>query len=251
MLRSILSLKNFTMRASDGEIGKVKDFYFDDHTWALKYLVVETGNWLMGKKVLISTAALHAPIWDEHTFPVDLTIDQVKNSPDIDTEKPVTREQEYNLNQHYSWPWDGGGIGFMTTGMVGGVVAPDVPLSERVENEFDNDEHGPRRDKHLRSFKQVHDFELRGTDKNIGEVHDFLLDDSRWTLPFIVAETGSWYAGKKLLLSTRFVDKIEWESSSVYLLQSSSQIGNLTEFDYENLTDEEFIRQHETSISNH
>ena len=248
MLRSILSLKNFTMRASDGEIGKVKDFYFDDQTWRLKYLVVETGNWLMGKKVLISTAALHAPIWNESTFPVDLTIDQVKNSPDIDTEKPVTREQEYDLNYHYSWPWDGGGIGFMTTGMVGGVVAPDIPLSDRVGDEMHHAEH-QHRDKHLRSFKQVHDFELRCTDKNIGEVHDFLMSDSDWSLPYIVAEAGNWYAGKKLLLATRFVDKIEWETSSVYLLQSSAQVANATEFDYENLNDDGFNKQYESSYS--
>jgi len=250
MLRSILSLRNFTMRASDGEIGKVKDFYFDDHTWTLKYLVVETGNWLMGKRVLISTSVLRSPIWDSRTFPVDLTIDQVRHSPDIDTEKPVTRQHEADLYNYYSWPWDGGGLGFMTSGMVGGVIAPDVPLNERVDKAMHHQEPTVNRDKHLRSFKQLYDFELRTSEKNVGEVHDFLINDADWTIPFVVIETGSWYSGKKILTSTKFVDNIEWASSSVYLLQAESVIKHMPEFDYDNINDRDYMRRFETSYTN-
>jgi len=250
MLRSILSLRNFTMSATDGEIGKVKDFYFDDHTWTLRYLVVETGSWLVGRKVLISTTALHAPDWDSHTFPVNLTKEQIKHSPDIDTEKPVTRQHEMELTNHYSWPWQGGGIGFMTTGMVGGVIAPDVPLDDRIADETRHHESANRSEKHLRSFKQLSGFELRSTDENLGEVHDFLLNDTDWTLPYLIIEAGNWYSGKKIVAPTRFIDNVEWESSSIYFMQSSKWLKGLPEFDYSHMDEEDYIKSFENSYSN-
>ncbi|WP_207420607.1 PRC-barrel domain-containing protein [Desertivirga brevis] len=249
MLRSILSLRNFSIRATDGEIGKVKDFYFDDQTWTLRYLVVETGNWLMGRKVLISTSALHAPDWNNQTFPVDLTQDQVKHSPDIDTEKPVTREQEADLHSHYRWPWDRGGISFLTTGMVGGVIAPDIPFEERIAMETNNDETPEASPRHLRSFRQLVDFRIRTSEDQIGELHDFLLNDSDWSIPYMIVEAGSWYSGDKLLAPTKFVDRIEWESMSVNYLKTTSSLKNAPVFDYDQLDKEDFITRYETSYT--
>ncbi|WP_207533226.1 PRC-barrel domain-containing protein [Desertivirga arenae] len=250
MLRSILSLRNFSIRATDGEIGKVKDFYFDDQAWTLRYLVVETGNWLMGRKVLISTAALHAPDWDNRTFPVDLTTDQVKHSPDIDTEKPVTREQETDLHNHYSWPLDRGGIGFLTTGMVGGVIAPDIPFEERIAMEAHRGETREESPRHLRSFKHLTDFSVRTSEDNIGELHDFLLNDNDWSIPYMVIEAGNWYSGDKLLAPTKFVDRVEWEGMSVNYLKSTASLRNAPEFDYDQLDREDFISTYENANSN-
>jgi uncharacterized protein YrrD len=81
MKRNLKSLIGFTMGATDGEIGKVRDFYFDDHSWTIRYLVVETGGWLSGRKVLISPEAVLKENRDKHVFPVNLTMEQIKNSP--------------------------------------------------------------------------------------------------------------------------------------------------------------------------
>ncbi len=109
MKRSIKSLIGYTMGATDGEIGKVKEFYFDDESWTIRYLIVETGSWLSGRKVLISPDALLTPDWQQKVFPVNLTKKQIKNSPHIDTEKPVSRQQEMKLYEHYPWTsyWEG------------------------------------------------------------------------------------------------------------------------------------------------
>lgn len=103
MKRNIKSLIGFTIGATDGEIGKVTEFYFDDETWTIRYLIVETGSWLFGRKVLISPIALLTPDWENKIFPINLTKEQIKNSPDIDTERPVSRQQELDMYAHYPW----------------------------------------------------------------------------------------------------------------------------------------------------
>src|SRR5882762_2158057 len=113
MRRNIKSLAGFQVVASDGEFGKVDDFYFDDETWTIRYLVVKTGGWLFGRNVLISPAALKEPDWKNEKLPVNLTQEQIKNSPDIDTEKTVSRQQEIELYSHFGWPYYGPvGVGF-------------------------------------------------------------------------------------------------------------------------------------------
>ena len=103
MKRSIKSLIGYHIRETNGELGKVDEFYFDDKLWTIRYLIVKTGNWLSEQKVLISPSALLQPDWQKEEFPVNLTKEQIKNSPDIDTDKPVSRQQEEKLYAHYNW----------------------------------------------------------------------------------------------------------------------------------------------------
>jgi len=94
MLRSMNGLEDCTIRATDGTIGHVSDFYFDDEAWVIRYLVVDAGTWLSSRQVLISPIAIGHPDWTEKVLPVSITKEQVKNSPDIDTDKPVSRQHE-------------------------------------------------------------------------------------------------------------------------------------------------------------
>lgn len=250
MLQSIQNLLGFTLGATDGEIGKVKDFYIDDKTWKIRYLVVETGNWLFGRKVLLSPVAVQSPDRNEKVFPVNLTKDQIKNSPDIDTEKPVSRQQEKELHSHYSWPVDpGAGVGFMTTGMVGGVIAPDVPFEERIAEEFRYHEkdtmsdrgpdpehpHHQTGDPNLISFKDVKSYKIHTNDTEIGNVEDFLID-SAWNIPFLVAKTGEWNSGKNISIATSQISRIDWKNSSIYIDQTMDFLKTIPEFDYDRLS---------------
>lgn len=248
MLRSVKHLNGFTIAAVDGEIGKVKDIYFDDLTWKVRYFVVETGNWLVGRKVLLSPIALHAANMDSKTFPTSLTKEQVKNSPDIDTDKPVSVQQEEQLHMHYLWPQQReGGLGFMTTGMVGGVIAPDIPLEERIEKHLDSgsavDEGMPefeiKGDKHLRSFEGSTGYTIHANDGEYGEVADFLIEDTLWTIPFVVIKSGNLFANKKVLRPTSSIEKIEWANSSVYMSHSVDFLKHLPEFKEDQLNVED------------
>jgi hypothetical protein len=105
-------LEGYTIGAVDGVIGDVKDFYFDDAAWVIRYLVVETGNWLARRRVLISPISINEPNWSEKVFPAAITQEQVKNSPSIDTDKPVSRQHEGEYLDYYEFPhyWVGGAL---------------------------------------------------------------------------------------------------------------------------------------------
>ncbi len=248
MLHRVKKLTGFTIGATDGEIGTVKDIYFDDATWKVRYLVVETGNWLFGRKILLSPVAVQSIGWDSKTIRVNLTTDQVKHSPDIDTDKPVSVQQEAELHKHYLWPQDGGGFGFMTTGMVGGVIAPGIPFEERITGHLDNEsipseemsEEDIPGDRHLRSFKGTTGYSIHATDDVLGEVSDFLIDDTTWNIPYVVIETGHWFSGKKILTPTSGITQIEWANSAVYINQTKESLKHMPEFKYEELEDQNF-----------
>jgi hypothetical protein len=94
MLKNANHLKGLVIRATDGEIGTVDQLYFDDETWAIRYLMIETGGWLGGRRVLISPISVVHTDWQAKRLDVALTKKQVENSPDIDTHKPVSRQHE-------------------------------------------------------------------------------------------------------------------------------------------------------------
>lgn len=229
MKRSIKNLIGFTMGATDGEIGKVKEFYFDDKTWTIRYLIVETGSWLFGRKVLISPQALLAPDWEGNVFPVNLTKEQIKNSPDIDTEKSVSRQQEIELYTHYPWTgyW-GGGIwagGMGTTGMM---TSPALPLEQAIHENIGKEQ---ATDPHLRSTDNVTGYNIKATDGDIGDAEDFIVDDSTWKIAFMVVDTGNWLPGKKVVISPEWIKDIEWDTSEIVVNASVDQVKNSPEYD--------------------
>jgi len=218
------------MGATNGEIGKVDEFYFDDQSWTIRYLVVKTGGWLSGRKVLISPAAFLKPDWENETFPVNLTQEQIENSPDIDTEKPVSRQHELDLYNHYSWPYgirsgEGfyGGMGMM------GMTESRIPIEDSVAayQHLQKQEGDP----HLRSTGEVKGYSLHATDGDIGDVEDFIVDDDTWTIRFLVVDTGDWFPGKKVLVSPKWIKDIKWQNSSVYVDLTVDAIKNSPEYD--------------------
>jgi uncharacterized protein YrrD len=232
MKHNVKRLIGYTLGATDGEIGKVKDFYFDDETWTIRYLIVETGSWLSGRKVLISPEAVLTPADNEEAFPVNLTKEQIKNSPDIDTEKPVSRQQEMKLYEYYPWTsyWGGGlwagGIG--TTGMV---MPRPVSIEQAVQKEDDTAGKETDVDPHLRSTDKVTGYSIKATDGEIGDVEDFIIDDSSWKIHFLVVDTGNWFPGKKVLISPKWIKEIKWETSTVIVNASVERVKNSPEYD--------------------
>jgi uncharacterized protein YrrD len=214
----------YAIRAIDGDLGKVHEFYFDDLTWTIRYMVVETGNWLLGRKVLVSIFALGKPDWESKTFSVKLTCDQIRNSPDIDTERPVCRQHEVALHDYYQWPkyWDGGYGGIM--GITAFPLYGDALLQESSV---------PKRndDPHLRSTKHVIGYHIHATDGEIGHVKDFIIDDQNWTLSYLIVDTGAWLPGKKVLISPKWIKSINWVDTSVYIDRTRESIKNSPEPD--------------------
>jgi uncharacterized protein YrrD len=221
-------LIGYSIRAKDGELGKVSEFYFDDLTWSIRYLVVNTGNWLSERKVLIPHKALGITDWNSQTFQVNLTKEQVSNSPDIDTEKTVSRQHEEKLFAHYALPvyW---GEGFYATPL--GMV-PLTPITDMNKLKVDDDSAMQlHEDPHLRSTMMVKGYHIHAKDGEIGHVEDFIVDDDQWNLCFFIVDTHNWLPGRKVLITPRWINHIDWHESKVFIDLSQESIKNSPELD--------------------
>jgi sporulation protein YlmC with PRC-barrel domain len=228
MQRNINSLTGYKIKATDGEVGEVKEFYFDDETWIIRYLIIETGNWLTGKKVLLSPQALLAPSLDDRLFPVNLSKEQIRNCPDIDTDKPFSRQQEIELYQHYSWQRYGGG-GFYAGGSAG--LLNQAPMADETDApEYDLADNRSDYDPHLRSTKRITSYHIHATDGDTGHVNDFIVDDLAWQITDLVIDTHNWIGGKKVLIPVRHVKEIQWNQFKIITDVSSEFIHDSPSF---------------------
>lgn len=210
MERNVNSLIYYSIGASDGPIGEVEGFYFDDESWKIRYLIVKTGDWLSGRKVLIAPGAIVKQPWKNGFFPVSLTKQQVQESPDIDTEKPVSHLQEIALYGHYQWEnyW---GSGFYGGGSLG-ISMPFPSIDREVLIEPDKDKISGNQI-HLRSTERVTGYHIHATDGEIGHVNDFIIDDQTWQITAIVVDTHNWFGGKKVVIQVAHIRKIEWSDN--------------------------------------
>jgi hypothetical protein len=217
MLWNASKIDGHAVAARDGNIGRIEDFLFDDISWHIRWAVVNTGNWLSGRKVLLPTSALGHPDSSGREFPVELTMQQVKDSPDIDTERPVSRHMETSVYGYYGWnPYWGNGLYMGAYGYGGGVSAsPSLGRSmdeqEIADAEMDND------DPHLRSIKAVSGYHVHAADGSIGHDEDFLIEDADWRIHYLVIDTKNWWPGKRALISPRSVRSIEWRDRLLHL----------------------------------
>jgi len=236
MQRSVNSLIGYTISAKDGKIGKVSEFYFDDHTWTIRYLVVETGNWLNERKVLIPHSALGLTDWLSETFQVNLSMEQIRNSPDTETKKTVSRQHEIDLYNYYGLPVYWGDV--YNDGNVG--IIPFPPMIDSISTTKENNStKRTKEDPHLRSTHNVEGYNIQSNDGEIGHVEDFIVDDKKWNLVFLTIDTNNWLPGRKVLVSPQWIKKIDWNEEKVYVNLSQEAIKNSPVFDPDvQITDE-------------
>ncbi|CAN5740037.1 PRC-barrel domain-containing protein [soil metagenome] len=221
MLRRAKDLLGLSIRATDGELGKVHDFYFDDQTWAIRYLVVDVGSWLFGRRVLLAASVVGNPTGEEKAIPVQLTKDQVEHSPDIDLDKPVERQHEIELSSHYGWPlyWSGDP---MLYGMSGGMDALSIAEQQVVENA--NAAPDQQGDLNLHSVDKVTGYMIEATDGDIGYVSDFILDEAAWKIRYLLFNTRDWLPGKRVLIAPDLIEQFDWDQAKVHVKTTRESI---------------------------
>ncbi len=212
------AMNGFAIEASDGNIGVVTDILFDDADWLVRWLVVETGTWLSGRKVLLPPSALGQLSAGDHVVAANLTRQQITDSPDIDTDLPVSRQMETRVYDHYGWsPYWGsglypGGFGYSP----GAAIASPYLGAQRRERVLDEAQ-ADQGDAHLRSAKAVTGYHIHASDGEIGHVEDFLMEDADWSIRYLVVDTRNWWPGKKILVSSRSAGRIDWNDKLVNL----------------------------------
>jgi PRC-barrel domain protein len=212
MLRNVKDLRGYAIGAIDGTIGKVDDFYFDDEDWGMRYLVVDTGRWLSGRRVLISPVAVGHAGWMARRLPVALTRAQVERSPDIDTRRPVSRQHEARYLRYYGYPnyWGGAGLWGM------GAYPGSLTTQGRVEQHLKA--HGSLAspdDCHLRSTNAVIGHHIEAADGDIGHLEDLLIDDQTWAIRYLVVNTSNWWGGRRVLVPPEWITDVSWPETRI------------------------------------
>jgi hypothetical protein len=231
MLDSLRRFSAATVTATDGLIGHVKSLLFDDQSWTIRYLVVDTGSWLFGREVLISPYSVCKPLGSGKNIDVILTREQVKSSPDIDTHQPVSRQHEVEYLGYYAYPAYWGGSGVWDMGAFP-VLPSNIPRSEDIAAARAlRQRYIETNDIHLRSSTKVIGYDIHTADGSIGHIEDFIFDEQSWTIRYAVVDTRNWWpGGRKVLIAIHWVDGIDWGSSTVHVKLSREQVKNSPEY---------------------
>jgi hypothetical protein len=209
MLRSTKEMMGYHLAASDGRIGKVMDFLFDDKHWTVRWMVADTGKWLPDRKVLISPVALGEADWLSGTFPVRMTRAQIENSPPLEADAPVSREYEAKWFDQLGWSYYWAGAGVWGGGLYPGVLFTRDEKEQALQGEPE------KRDEVVRSEKEVMGYHIHATDGEIGHVDQFIVDDGPWTIRYMVVDTRNWLPGRKVLVPPSWIDSVHWAERSV------------------------------------
>jgi uncharacterized protein YrrD len=235
MFRSVKDLEGFKIVATDGGIGSVKDFYFDDATWVMRYLVADTGGWL-GREVLISPYSFGVPDFQTKTIPVSITKDQVKHCPVIDTDKPVSRQHETAYLGYYGYPFYWGGAGLWGDGFYPGSIPKDIAFAGSdsayseaqqadIRRQMEQESARlARQNPHLRSCNAVKGYHIHAADGEIGHVQGFLIDERTWALQYLIVSTSNWWPGHSVLVAPQWISEVSWVHSNLTTNLNRQQI---------------------------
>lgn len=249
MLCSIKHIHNAIIAARDGDIGHVREVLFDDAHWVIRHIVVDSGGWLSGRRVLISPHAVERIDAEHKRLVVALTKQQIEDAPDIDTDKPVSRQHETALYDYYGYPywWAGAGIwGAAAYPMAGASLAVPRPAPDdevtrelRERQQAERDAADPR----LRSSAEVSGYHIEAKDGSIGHIEDFLFDDGSWRIEHVEVDTRNWLPGRHVLIAPQWIQRIDWGDRKVHVKVSREAVKSSPPYEGASRTSEESIRQ--------
>ena len=254
MLGTAKRLQNYAIHAADGIVGHVQDVYFDDHSWVVRYLVVDTSGWLPGRKVLISPMSVTSVDAMERVLTLSLTRLQVKDSPGINTDKPISRGHERSLLGYYGYPyywgaeglWGASGFPSVLLNMSErGMATPPHPAAaiQRAQK-MEEAGLGSDADIHLHSCREVAGYRLEAADGHVGQVRDFLLEEATWAIRYLVVNTSKWWSDHDVLVAVRWISSVRWMDETVTVALTCHAVKGSPAFDPERALD----REQETAL---
>jgi hypothetical protein len=243
MLSKVKTLEGYKLNGLDGEIGKVKEFYFDDRFWTIRYLVAETGTWLADRQVLISPYALAAVNTEARNITVDLTKKQIEGSPSLDSHKPVSQQFErayygyYELPTYWGGPYNWGTYPYF-------IRDREARAREELKKAS---QHAKAWDPHLRSTSGVSGHHIQALDGEVGHVADFIIDDETWAIRYLIVDTHNWWPGKKVLVSPQWIERVSWGKRKVFVNLDRETIKESPEYTEASL----ITRDYESGLHGH
>ena len=247
VLHTVKKLDGCRILATDGAIGSVKEVYFDDEQWVVRYLEVDAGGWLARRSVLISPYAVKFIAWDTRAIAVNLTRDQVQRSPDIDTDKPVSRQREAEYHHYYDYPQYWPYSAYWAWGAIPLVIPPNAQVRAEAEAHRRADAAFDSADAHLRSSTAVTGYRIQASDQLIGHVADFLFDEETWAIRYLIVDTHNWLPGKHVLVAPEWTRAVNWGERTVSIALTRAEIERSPEYDPHHLPSPDY----ETALHEH
>lgn len=210
-LPRVAELKGYTIMTTDGEVGHIDDFLFDDETWAVRYAVVGTGGWYAHGRLLLHPRVIVGRDARKRHLTVSISREQLLQSPRVDAHKPVSWKSEEELARHFSWPlppWLSN-ISF-----------------ETPERRYSND----KADAHLRSAGEVMEYTVHATNGDIGHVADFIVEEGQWVVRYLIIDTRKWLPGRRVLIAPEWIEAIDWEDKKVSVGLSRDEVNSSPEY---------------------
>ena len=182
-------LAGYGVAVADGVVGRARDIYFDDRQWKVRYVVVALRHGLTTRPVLVSPVCVLGVDAAARRLQTSLTREQILHGPDIDADRPVSRQHEIALHEYY-------GISLYWTG--------ENPASRWG-------------DPHLRSIRAIRGYTVIGRDAAVGHVADFSIDVGAWTLVDVVVARHHWPGASRVRLAVDAIERVSWMGKAVYL----------------------------------
>lgn len=237
MLQSIKKMIGYKVRTRNREeIGIISDLFFDDDLWIARYIIVTTNDRFVFKNILIIPMNISSV--NTHEITVALTLDEIKHSPEVDLDKTVTRQYEKELHDHYSLPYYWDHQRFYNTEPIPLTVSPESPrLQIEALKEQDKKTGNGTYDPYLRALKEVMGYDVVATDKKEGYIYDFLVDTHLWIVRYIVVDTHKLIPGKKVVISPKWITKVNWTGKEFFIDHTSHEIKNAPIFNIHRIVD--------------
>jgi hypothetical protein len=207
MLITARQMYGTPLQGSDGRVGALYDVLFDDQSWKLRHLVVGLDRWFLGRQVLLRPEAVQRAEWLDRRLRVGLSKEQVRRSPNVETDLPVARRKSLAAAQVLVWEAYWTSV-LDTTSEIGG-------------------------DSHLRSTRMLTGLRIHCTDGQLGHVEDFLIDDQTWSVRELVVDTRNWWPGKRVLIEPALVESIDWDVREIRLSLPHDQVEHRPAYEYE------------------
>ena len=238
MLVSAKSLKGFGLQCVDGNIGTVKDFFFDDARWGVRYLVAATSSWMIGRQVLVSPYALISLEVNNRKVVINLTRQEIEDSPALDNENVVSKQFEQDYHDYYGWPGYWGGPH---------IWGEYAYLERDPEKRREITVSGKPLNANLRSTDAVCGYDIQASDGKIGHVEDFIIDTEHWAIRYLVVDTKNWWPGEKVLIAPSWIEHISWSEAKVFVNVLRKMIENAPQYTEKNI----LTRKQEINLHRH
>jgi len=215
MLIEAKTLKGYKIIGHDGEVGKVKEFFFDDKYWTVRYIGADTGDWLTERHILITPDALLSVNKETESIFINLFKKQIKDSPPLTNEELISRQFEIAYHLYYGWPM------YWNNPLKRGLNHLAIKNHKQLEPPIKDVKF---RNPHLRSSQDVSSYHIQATDGEIGHIIDFIIDTENWTIRYLIINTHNWWAGKNVLVSPQWIERVSWKELKVFINLSRESI---------------------------